>query len=183
MTSGLILHRTTEQPLDRMGILSCFCRVLIGCLVFAGMLVSSDSAHAQYGGAPGAGGAPPGGPTQSVVPKRRFTQLEADTGEIVYDVRFEGVQTILPQAIQSKVQTQAGRPLSERQIREDVRNLYSTRWFYSVEPRVEDTERGPLVVFRLLERPIVKGVEFIGNKKYTSAYLGKYIGLTAGSSV
>ncbi|HUG19084.1 MAG TPA: POTRA domain-containing protein [Planctomycetaceae bacterium] len=148
-------------------------------------MIAAGTAEAQFGSSPGMGGGPPGGPPgpagSGVVPKRRFVQLEEQSGEIVHEVRFEGIQTILPQAIQSKVQTQAGQYLSERQIREDVRNLYSTRWFYSVEPRVEETEQGSVVVFQLLERPIVQSVGFTGNEKFTSEYLAKYIGLVKGS--
>ncbi|HSG71611.1 MAG TPA: POTRA domain-containing protein, partial [Planctomycetaceae bacterium] len=148
-------------------------------------MIAAGTAEAQYGTSPGMGGGPPGGPPgpagSGVVPKRRFVQLEEQSGEIVHEVRFEGIQTILPQAIQSKVQTQAGQYLSERQIREDVRNLYSTRWFYSVEPRVEETEQGSVVVFQLLERPIVQSVGFTGNEKFTNEYLAKYIGLVKGS--
>lgn len=104
-----------------------------------------------------------------------------DTGEVVAGVRFEGVRTIVADELYARIKTERGRPLSPRQIREDVRNLYKTRWFYSVERRVEDTPDGPVVVFTVLERPIVQKVEYHGNKKLKDSYLAALTGLQVGS--
>jgi outer membrane protein insertion porin family len=82
--------------------------------------------------------------------------------EPLVDVRIEGNVTIPPSAIAKYIKTRPGRPADRTQIREDVRALHGTRWFFSVEPRLRQTERGPVLTFRLLERPVVKRVEFRG---------------------
>ena len=47
----------------------------------------------------------------------------------------EGNTTIPSSAILDKIKTQAGRVADQKQIKEDIRTLYATRWFFSVEPR------------------------------------------------
>ena len=80
----------------------------------------------------------------------------------VSKIRIEGNETIPEHVILQKVLTQPGRQVTSRQIREDKRNLMSTRWFYSVEERFEETDSGSVLIFRVHERPIVRRVEFRG---------------------
>jgi outer membrane protein insertion porin family len=89
------------------------------------------------------------------------------------DVRIEGNVTIPPSAIAKYIKTRPGRPANSKQIRADVRALHGTRWFFSVEPRLRQTERGPVLTFRLLERPVVKNVEFRGVGANESGPFGK----------
>ena len=61
-------------------------------------------------------------------------------GEVtVADIRIEGNQTIPESVILQKIQAQPQRPISERLILEDKRSLMSTRWFFTVKERLEET--------------------------------------------
>src|SRR5690606_1544495 len=84
-------------------------------------------------------------------------------------------------AIVQQVRTRPDRPASEPQVREDVRALYGTRWFYSVEPKFVRGDKGLELVFVVLERPIVRKVEFQGRKKIKEKYLTAETGLRVGS--
>ncbi|MEZ6061615.1 MAG: outer membrane protein assembly factor [Planctomycetaceae bacterium] len=99
----------------------------------------------------------------------------------ITDVRIEGNETIPASVILQKIQTQPDRDVSSRQIREDKRSLMSTRWFYSVQERFEDTPQGTVLIFKVHERPIVKKVEFIGNEKIKTKQLASWTGLKVGS--
>ncbi len=99
----------------------------------------------------------------------------------ITDIVIEGNDTIETTAIRKLVRSAVGRPPAESQIREDVRALYSTRWFFSIEPRYRRSDTGLLLVFRVIERPIVEKVEFRGNERMKTGYLEKLTGLKAGS--
>ncbi|MBD3672903.1 MAG: BamA/TamA family outer membrane protein [Planctomycetaceae bacterium] len=175
MTSGLPFQNENSLPPRETGnrwLLICRLAFAVTILVFSCAEPQPIVAQPSMGPAPGAGG-------PVVVPRRRYPLEETD--EIIAEVKFEGLQTIVPKALLMRINSQPGKPLSPRQVREDVRKLYSTRWFYSVEPRVEDTSIGPVVIFRILERPIVQNVEFHGNKKYADSYLEVLTGLRKGS--
>lgn len=99
----------------------------------------------------------------------------------IVDIVIEGNDTIETTAIRKLVRSAIGRPPAESQIREDVRALYSTRWFFSIEPRYRRSEAGLVLVFRVIERPIVEKVEFHGNERIKTSYLEKLTGLKPGS--
>jgi outer membrane protein insertion porin family len=103
-------------------------------------------------------------------------------GEVtVADIRIEGNQTIPESVILQKIQAQPQRPVSERLIREDIRSLMSTRWFFNVKERIDDTPDGLILVYTVHEKPIVQRVEFRGNKKVKIKHLKAWTGLKAGS--
>ncbi len=101
--------------------------------------------------------------------------------ESVASVVIEGNETIPASVILQKVVTQPGRPVSNRQLREDKRNLMNTRWFYSVTERFEERQNGTTLIFRVHERPIVRRVEFIGLNKVKRKEVVSWTGLKVGS--
>ncbi len=101
--------------------------------------------------------------------------------EPIVDVRIEGNVTIPAEAIAKFIKTRPGRPPVQSQIREDVQSLYRTRWFFSIEPRYRATDEGLVIIFRVLERPVVMSVEYRGNKKIKTKQLAARTGLKEGS--
>ena len=100
----------------------------------------------------------------------------------VVDVQIEGNETIPSSVILQKVLTQPGRQISNRQLREDKRNLMNTRWFYSVSERFDKTPQGEVLIFRVHERPIVRRVQFRGVvSKRRLKELASWTGLKVGS--
>ncbi len=59
--------------------------------------------------------------------------------------------------------------------------MSATRWFFSVQERYEETPEGVVLIFTVVERPIVQKVEFIGNKGVKTKYLVAWTGLKVGS--
>ena len=85
--------------------------------------------------------------------------------EPLVDVVIEGNSTIPNPEIAKNIKTRPGRPVTQKQIKDDVDALVRTRWFASVEPTLRRTDEGVVLVFRVLERPIVRRVEYKGLKK------------------
>ncbi|MFY9253887.1 MAG: BamA/TamA family outer membrane protein [Fuerstiella sp.] len=102
--------------------------------------------------------------------------------ETVVDVLIEGNETIPSSVILQKILTQPGRPISNRQLREDKRNLMNTRWFYSVSERFDTTPKGDVLIFQVHERPIVRRVQFRGvTSSRRLKELASWTGLKVGS--
>jgi len=97
------------------------------------------------------------------VPKRfrQHQNLEVPISAIT----IEGNTTIPNSEIAKHLKIRPGQPVTQQQIKDDVDALIRTRWFASVEPVVRQLDGGNTLVFRLLERPIVRRVEYRGNKK------------------
>jgi outer membrane protein insertion porin family len=101
--------------------------------------------------------------------------------EPLVDVVIEGNKTIASPAILQHIKTRPGRPPAPRQVQEDVAELYRLRWFITVRPIYRQTSEGPILVFQVTERPIVRSVQFIGNKKIKTGELQAHVGLRTGS--
>ena len=111
----------------------------------------------------------PGRPCPSArsAPPRRIEPVDIANDnplrEPLEDVRVEGNTTIPEYVILQKISARPGRPATQAQITEDIRALYDTRWFISVAPVYQQSGEGPVLVFRVVEKPVVRSVEFNGN--------------------
>ena len=107
------------------------------------------------------------------------SELSADNflNETVVDVVIEGRETIAEHAIQYYLKVKKGRVVTPREIQEDVAALLKTHWFSSVRPIYRRTDAGLVLVYEVRERPIIRSVQFIGNKKIKSGELEAHTGL------
>jgi outer membrane protein insertion porin family len=119
-------------------------------------------------------GVNPGG--DSAVEPASFS-VEELLHEPLADVVVEGNDTIRTDAILRQIQCRPGRPASSRMIQQDVTQLLNTRWFFTVRPKYRSTDTGPVLVFQVVERPILRKVTFNGNKKIKTAELQAHTGL------
>ncbi|MBX3444052.1 MAG: BamA/TamA family outer membrane protein [Planctomyces sp.] len=95
-------------------------------------------------------------------------------------VEIEGNATIPDYAIFRHIRCRANRPVSEHQIEEDVQALIHTRYFFRVTPVLRAGDEGTVLVFQVTERPILRSVEFKGNKKIKTSELSANTGLVEG---
>lgn len=121
-------------------------------------------------------------PTKTAQSDIQQVEFHVDTflDEDLVGITIEGNRTIQTNAILRQIETREGRPPTAHQIQQDVARLLDTRWFLSVKPFYRKTERGPVLVFQVIERPILRSVEFIGNKKIKTGELQANTGLTPG---
>lgn len=149
--------------------------LLLGCMVLANL----PSARAQFsnseiygpsGGesASGRGIALPQGVRSreaSVTQTGQEEETPFTLDEPMAAVKVEGNTTIPQSEIAKHIKTRPGRSVTAKQIKDDVDALVRTRWFATVEPSIRRTDEGNVLVFRVLERPIVRKVEYKGNVK------------------
>ncbi len=96
---------------------------------------------------------------------------------VVVDVLIEGHETIAEHAIQHYLKVKKGRVVTPHEIQDDVTALRRTHWFSSVRPVYRTTRQGLVLVYIVRERPIIRSVKFIGNKKIKTGELEAQTGL------
>ena len=99
-------------------------------------------------------------------------------------VQIEGNEAISVSSIRNLLRIQPGRSATDSQVREDVRRLFATRWFFSVEPIFRPDLKNPggrLLVFRVVERPMISEIRYEGNKRIDDDDLAEATGLRTGS--
>lgn len=84
--------------------------------------------------------------------------------EMVVQVRVTGNGKIPLEKVLSHIRTRAGRPFDTELIEEDVRRLNATQMFVQVTPYWQKVPDGRVVIFEVLERPMLHYVKYVGNK-------------------
>ncbi len=82
--------------------------------------------------------------------------------ETVAEVRVTGNSKVPLEKILDKIHTHAGRPFNPDTIDEDVRRLTKNGQFLSVKPFTLRTPQGLVVVFEVIEKPILHYVKYVG---------------------
>ena len=122
-------------------------------------------------GMPMAGPPRPGAMTPAVPPE-----------EIVLEVRVEGNRTITLDKIMPKIRTRVGRPYLEEQVQQDVRELSKLGVFASVRTFKQRVQGGVVVIFQVVERPLLQEVIIVGNETYLTSVLKKEAELKVGDA-
>jgi outer membrane protein insertion porin family len=80
-------------------------------------------------------------------------------------VVIEGNARVDDAAIRIHIQSRAGARFDPATVDSDVRAIYAMGFFENVEVERRDEPEGPVLVFRVRERPLVAAVNIEGNKK------------------
>jgi len=86
----------------------------------------------------------------------------------VVEVRIVGNETFRKERILPHIRTRSGRPFQISTIEKDVRRLYKTGMFVTVEPFYEDVPGGRVVIFKVIERPTLRDVIFVRKDKLST---------------
>jgi outer membrane protein insertion porin family len=105
------------------------------------------------------------------------------TDEPVAEIRIAGNKTISSTQILNQLQTRVGRPFDPALVQRDVRKLASRGWFVDVQPAYEQGPNGRIVIFKVLERPVIRYVEYLGNEGIRTKKLVKETELKVGGPV
>ena len=107
------------------------------------------------------------------------TEFSADEmlKEPIVDVLIEGNETIAEYAIQKDLKVKKGRVITPQEVQEDVATLRRTHWFSSVRPIYRRTREGLVLVYEVREKPVIRSVQFIGNKKIKTTEIEAHTGL------
>ncbi len=92
-------------------------------------------------------------------------------GEKLAEIRIQGNKRIDTAAILNTVKLHAGDMLSEDKTDQDIRALYKMGHFQDVQTLKEESAKGPVLIFSVLEKPIVRDITFEGNKEITTEKL------------
>ncbi len=133
---------------------------------------------------PGFRNAPGGGPLSNQNGGLSEGPAPADEGgveeELVVEVRVVGAKNLPREKYLPSIKTRAGRPFDVNLLEEDVRRLYRTGLFVDIKTYTPKVPGGRLVVFEVLERPLLHYVKFAGQRAFSEKRLAKEAGLKVG---
>jgi outer membrane protein insertion porin family len=87
-------------------------------------------------------------------------------------IEFQGNRRIRSETLRARIFSRAGDPLNEDALRRDFHALWNTQYFEDIRLEVQDTPEKPnskIVIFYVTERPIVRRIEYKGNKSVSES--------------
>ena len=99
----------------------------------------------------------------------------------ILDIRVEGNYAISTATILNQLKMRPGEKFVESSLNREIKRLYATGYFADVFVEIEDKPDGVVVVFTVVEKPVVEKVEFRGNAQIKSRRLLKKVSLQEGT--
>ena len=93
------------------------------------------------------------------------------TGETIVGIRVVGYQTVSPDTIAHYLGVKVGDPYDPEKIRANFHKLWDVGLLENVRIEAERAGTGVTLVVTIEERPIIKEVEFTGNKKLSTSQI------------
>src|SRR5215813_12017635 len=91
----------------------------------------------------------------------------------ISEIRIVGNQRIATETYQYYITSKVGSPYDTNTIHEDFKRLWQTGFLNDLKIETENTPSGVIVTFKVEERPLVKSVEYTGNKKVSKDDIDK----------
>jgi outer membrane protein insertion porin family len=88
-------------------------------------------------------------------------------GDFIESVEFRGARRISRDALMARIFVKPADPYDEGALRRDFMVLWNTGYFDDLRLEVEDGERGKIIRFIVVERRVVRTIEYEGNKSAT----------------
>ena len=116
-------------------------------------------------------------------------QQPAGPQYLITRIDFEGTRRIQRATLQQRIFSRVGDPYSIDAVRRDFQALWNSQFFEDIRLEVEDDPQQPngkIIIFHVSERPIIRRIEYKGNKSITEsvildAFKQKKVGLSVES--
>jgi outer membrane protein insertion porin family len=121
-------------------------------------------------------------PTRPQPPQAGAAIGAVDEANRIVEVRIEGNHATEVSKL-PKLVTRAGQIFDVQTVEEDVRTLHRSRKFVDVRPKTVRVAEGVVVIFQVVERPMLRYVKYIGNERVTTRTLRKKAEIDVGDAM
>lgn len=136
--------------------------LLVRLLLMWGWVAPAFVMHAQEPGSSSSKRSP-----FEAVPVPQKSPTAKTTGSAIVAVEFRGATHIPPAALRVLIASRAGGPFDPETLRRDVEALSRSGRFSYAAWEIEESRSGPIVRFVVVERPVVRAIEFRGSDAVT----------------
>jgi outer membrane protein insertion porin family len=83
----------------------------------------------------------------------------------IADILIKGNQRIDTAAIMLVIKSKIGDFVSPEKVNQDVKNIFKLGYFEDVKAETKKSDKGIILVYNVVERPIIKNITIVGNKE------------------
>jgi outer membrane protein insertion porin family len=87
-------------------------------------------------------------------------------------IEFQGNRRIRSETLRARIFSRPGDPVNDEALRRDFHALWNTQYFEDIRLEIEDSADKPnqkIIIFYVTERPIVRRIEYKGNKSVSES--------------
>jgi outer membrane protein insertion porin family len=107
-----------------------------------------------------------------------MAEAEEDlAGKDVAEIKVEGNRRAEAAAVKSVTRTRPGTKLSLETVTDDIRRIYSLRYFEDIVVDAVDGPDGVIVTFRVTEKPSIREIKYRGNDELTEEDIEEVVNL------
>ena len=88
---------------------------------------------------------------------------------VIERIEFIGNRRIPRETLRARIFSKEGDPYDEEMLRRDFHALWNMGYFDDIRLEVEEGEKGKVVIFTLVERPVIRRIEYKGNKSVSES--------------
>ena len=99
---------------------------------------------------------------------------------VINSIEFYGNKIVIDDKIKEYISLKVGESFDSNKIKKDIKNLYSTGYFYKIDVLTTETEKGLDLLFRFEENPVLADLRITGNSKISEKDINEVVGLTEG---
>jgi len=105
---------------------------------------------------------------------------------VIEQIQFSGNRRIPRETLRGRIFLKEGDPYDEEMLRRDFHALWNMNYFDDIRLEVEEGEKGKIVIFTVVERPVIRRIEYKGNKSVSESdildrFKERKVGLTVES--
>ena len=116
---------------------------------------------------------------QSVESKQEIIRSES----VINSIEFYGNKIIVKDKIEESLSLKVGENFNQEKIKDDIKNLYSTGYFYKIDIIVTETDKGLDLLFRFEENPILADFRVKGHDAVSLKDIREVVGLAEGTII
>lgn len=102
-----------------------------------------------------------------------FADIAVAEGEKISEILIKGERRISKSTILSVVKLKDGDTLTNEKTDKDVRAIYKLGHFQDVRVSTAESDKGTVLIYTVVEKPVVASINFIGNKEINTEKLTK----------
>lgn len=106
-----------------------------------------------------------------------FCGAASAEGEKITELVVKGNRRIESAVILNAIKSKAGDTLAIDQVDNDIRAIYKLGYFQDVKAEKEKSDNGVVLLYRVVEKPIIREIKIEGNKELTSEKIKEAFGL------
>jgi outer membrane protein insertion porin family len=107
-------------------------------------------------------------------------QEEASGSKKIIDIQIRGNEAISTATIINRLKIKPGDEVQQTALNNEIKRLYSTGYFADVFVKIEDMPEGSIVVISVVEKPVIRRIEFRGNSRIKTQRLERRLKVKEG---